>query len=218
MLRAACRSRLATSWSIRWATPISTAPRPACAASRTSPSNALPTDGRLPTATFYYGEGPDKYHIVCGYFGCDARPFNPLLEALPRMFRARLSAATQSWLLAMLQVATQESIFGEAGSQAMLAKFAEVMFAEAVRNDVTQLPENARGWLSALRDGQVGKALQLIHARPAQDWTVDSLAREVGLSRSVFADRFAHHVGVSPMIISAAGACNSPRDDCGIPR
>ena len=136
---------------------------------------------------------------MCGYFGCDARPFNPLLEALPRMFRARLSAATQSWLLAMLQVASEESEHGEAGSEAMLAKFAEVMFAEAVRNHVAQLPENSRGWLSALRDGQVGKALQLIHARPARDWTVDSLAREVGLSRSVFADRFVHYVGVSPM-------------------
>jgi AraC-like DNA-binding protein len=160
---------------------------------------AYPADGRLPTATFFHGDGPDQHHIVCGYFGCDARPFNPLLEALPRMFRARLSAATQSWLLAMLQVATEESVFGAAGSQAMLAKFAEVMFAESVRNYVAQLPEDARGWLSALRDAQVGKALQLIHARPSHDWTVDGLAREVALSRSVFADRFAHYVGVAPM-------------------
>jgi AraC-like DNA-binding protein len=160
---------------------------------------AYPADGRLPTATFYHGEGPDKYHIVCGYFGCDARPFNPLLEALPRMFHARLSASTQSWLLAMLQVATVESVFGAPGSQAMLAKFAEVMFAESVRNYVAQLPEDSRGWLSALRDAQVGKALQLIHARPSHDWTVDGLAREVALSRSVFADRFAHYVGVAPM-------------------
>jgi AraC-like DNA-binding protein len=56
-----------------------------------------------------------------------------------------------------------------------------------------------RGWLSGLRDRHVGQALQLIHGRPAEDWALDSLAREVGLSRSVFADRFAHYVGVSPI-------------------
>ena len=115
---------------------------------------ALPTDGRLPTATFYYGEGPDKYHIVCGYFGCDARPFNPLLEALPRMFRARLSAASQSWLLAMLQVASEESELGEAGSEAMLAKFAEV----DVRRGRAQLCRPVAGEFARLAVGVTRRA------------------------------------------------------------
>ena len=157
-----------------------------------------PTSRRLPY-TFRNGEGPESYHIVCGFLGCDLRPFNPVLEALPRQFCARLSAATQSWLLNMLRVAADQSEFGGAGSETMLAKFAEVMFVEVVRNYIAQLPEGARGWLSGLRDRHVGRALQLIHGRPADDWTVDSLAREVGLSRSVFADRFAHYVDVSPM-------------------
>ena len=157
-----------------------------------------PTNRRLPY-TFRNGEGPESYHIVCGFLGCDSRPFNPLLDALPRQISTRLSAATQGWLLNMLRVAADESEFGGAGSETMLARFAEVMFVEVVRNYVARLSEDSRGWLSGLRDRHVGQALQLIHSRPAEDWALDSLAREIGLSRSVFADRFAHYVGVTPM-------------------
>jgi AraC-like DNA-binding protein len=57
----------------------------------------------------------------------------------------------------------------------------------------------SRGWLSGLRDPQIGHALRLIHGQPAQDWTLEGLARAVGLSRSVFADRFTHYSSVSPM-------------------
>jgi transcriptional regulator GlxA family with amidase domain len=99
----------------------------------------------------------------------------------------------------MLRVAADESEFGDAGSETMLAKFAEVMFVEVIRNYVAHLPEDSRGWLSGLRDRHVGQALQLIYGQPADDWALDSLARDVGLSRSVFADRFARYVGVSPM-------------------
>ena len=81
----------------------------------------------------------------------------------------------------------------------MLAKLAEVMFVEILRKQIAHLPEDLRGWLSALRDRQVGLAMQLIHGQPARQWTLDSLAREVGLSRSVFADRFTHYVGTAPM-------------------
>jgi AraC-like DNA-binding protein len=61
------------------------------------------------------------------------------------------------------------------------------------------MPADARGWLSGLRDPHVGEALRLLHAHPIDDWTLDLLARKVGLSRTIFADRFAHYVGVSPM-------------------
>ena len=56
------------------------------------------------------------------------------------------------------------------------------------------------GWLSGLRDPHIGEALRLIHAQPLQEWTLEALARKVGLSRTTFADRFTHYVGVSPML------------------
>jgi AraC-like DNA-binding protein len=158
-----------------------------------------PVDRPLPWIFYHEGEGPERAHAICGYLGCDARPFNPLLDALPRLFRAEMSAASQSWLAEVLRVAADESELGGVGSETILARLAEAMFVEVVRKHVTRLPEDARGWLSALRDRHVGQALRLIHGKPARDWSIETLAREVGLSRSVFAERFSHYVGVSPM-------------------
>jgi AraC-like DNA-binding protein len=145
------------------------------------------------------GGGPDRSHFVCGYFGCDRRPFNPLLGALPRMFHASISTVSQEWLLSLVRAGAAESERGTAGGETMLAKIAELMFVEVIRKYIDGLPEDARGWCSSLRDPQAGAALRLIHDRPAHAWTVDSLARDVGMSRSVFAERFANFVGVPPM-------------------
>ncbi|MGA8615169.1 MAG: AraC family transcriptional regulator [Xanthobacteraceae bacterium] len=158
-----------------------------------------PTDRPLPVVFRHHGTGTEDCHFVCGYFGCDARPFNPLLESLPRLFHAQMSAAGQSWLVNMLRVAAEETELGDAGSETMLAKLAEVMFVEVIRKHIARLPDDSRGWLSALRDRRIGQAMRLIHGQPARQWTLDALAHEVGLSRSVFAERFAHYVGLAPM-------------------
>ena len=143
--------------------------------------------------------GHETCDFVCGYFGCDARPFNPLLDALPRMFLAQVSAASQNWLSNLIQVATEESEHGSAGGETMSAKLAELIFVEVVRKHIDGLPQDARGWFSGLRDRQIGMALRLIHARPAEGWTIEGLAREVGFSRSAFAERFTDYVQVAPM-------------------
>jgi AraC-like DNA-binding protein len=158
-----------------------------------------PTDRRLPFVFHQHGAGKEDCHFVCGYLGCDARPFNPLLESLPRLCRAQMSAASQSWLVSLLYVAADESELGGAGSETMLAKLAEVMFVEVIRKHIASLAEDSRGWLSALRDRHIGRAMQAIHGQPAQQWTLETLAHEAGLSRSVFAERFVHCVGLSPM-------------------
>jgi AraC-like DNA-binding protein len=61
------------------------------------------------------------------------------------------------------------------------------------------MPAEQTGWLPALRDRIVGRALALLHERPARPWTLEQLANEVNLSRSALADRFAHVVGQPPM-------------------
>jgi AraC-like DNA-binding protein len=160
-----------------------------------------PTDRALPVPYVLNQDasGHETCHFVCGYFGCDARPFNPLLDALPRMFVAEVSPASQNWLSNLIQVATKESEHGSAGGETMLAKLAELIFVEVVRKHIDRLPEDARGWFSGLRDRHVGTALRLIHARPAEAWTIEGLAREVGLSRSAFAERFTEYAQISPM-------------------
>jgi AraC-like DNA-binding protein len=143
--------------------------------------------------------GIEACHFVCGYLGCDSRPFNPLLDALPRLFHARASAASQSWLAGLMQAAVVETEDESAGRETMLARAAELLFIEVLRKHVGALPEDSRGWLSGLRDRHVGAALRLIHGQPAQDWTLEALARDVGLSRSAFAERFSTYVGAPPI-------------------
>jgi len=85
------------------------------------------------------------------------------------------------------------------GGSGILSKLGELMFAELVRRYVESLPEQSRGWLGGLRDRAVGRALNLIHAEPRRDWTLNELAKEAGLSRSAFAERFTSFVGIPPM-------------------
>jgi AraC-like DNA-binding protein len=136
---------------------------------------------------------------VCGYLGCDARPFNPLIESLPRLFHARASSASQGWLSSLLRTAVDETDDDGAGREILLAKLAELIFVDVLRKYVGELEDDSGGWFSGLRDRHVGTALRLIHGRPAEDWTLDSLSREVGLSRSAFADRFNAYVGSPPI-------------------
>ena len=81
----------------------------------------------------------------------------------------------------------------------MLARLSEVLFAEAIRHYMDGLPPDRAGWLAGLRDRHVGRALALLHERPAHAWTVDELARKVGLSRSALGERFAELIGAPPM-------------------
>ena len=158
-----------------------------------------PIDQNLPFTLIRGGEGNERTHFVCGYLGCDARPFNPLLAALPPMLCVRRPTDCRGWVTDLFNMALQEGGSGRAGGETVLAKLSELMFVEVVRCYIETLPAESRGWLSGLRDPHVGKALRLIHARPAEGWTLDRLAREAGLSRTVLAERFSDYVGVSPL-------------------
>jgi AraC-like DNA-binding protein len=158
-----------------------------------------PSDRPLPLVMKMDGSGVSTCRIVCGFLGCDARPFNPVLEALPQIMHAPMSEVSRGWISSLIRVAADETELGSPGGEAMLARLAELMFVEVLRKHIDQLPEDSRGWLSALRDRHVGHAMRLLHGQPANAWTIDALAREIGLSRSVFAQRFTSYVGVSPM-------------------
>jgi hypothetical protein len=86
-----------------------------------------------------------------------------------------------------------------AGGETILPRLSELLFLQAVRQYLDGLPPGTTGWLAGLRDRHIGEALRLMHAQPAERWTLDVLAREVGLSRSAFAERFAALIGVPPM-------------------
>jgi AraC-like DNA-binding protein len=153
-----------------------------------------------PFVRLRYGGGGAATRFTCGYLACSLSVCRPLLEALPRLVRIPIGDRAASALVRdLLQVGVRESSASRPGAESMLAKLSELMFVEALRRYVEQLPPQGRGWLAGVRDVHVGRALALMHEAPAKAWTVDELAREAALSRSALAERFASLVGEPPM-------------------
>jgi AraC-like DNA-binding protein len=146
------------------------------------------------------GDGPASTNLVCGYLACDARPFNPLVESLPSVIKAgNPSLNGASWISQFIRFAVAEAAGKHAGSESVLTKLSELLFIDVVRRYLEVLPPERAGWLAGLRDPLIGKVISMMHARPAHDWTIDELAKEAGMSRSVLAERFAKLVGIPPM-------------------
>ena len=151
-------------------------------------------------AAFRSGRSGKSTRIVCGYLACDKRLAEPILTSLPRLLKVGMrDGSTAAWVHSSIRYSVAESASARPGSAMVLARLSEVLFAEAIRQYMDTLPPGERGWLAALRDRYVGRALALLHEQPATPWTVDSLARKVGLSRSALAQRFAALIGTPPM-------------------
>jgi AraC family transcriptional regulator, alkane utilization regulator len=165
-----------------------------------------------------YGGGGKTSRFVCGYLNCDQR-FAPLVEGLPTMLMVRardgyaaieavdatgirptvVPQGSGTGLGTTLKFTVNEARTARPGNAAMLGRLTELMFVEILREYMQRLPAEQGGWLAGLNDPHVGKALRLLHANPERDWTVDDLAREVAVSRSVLAQRFTELVGEAPM-------------------
>jgi len=157
--------------------------------------------GELPGVVVEGGGGPDRAKVICGFLGCDIRPFNPVLEALPGLVHIRRRPATSAddRLGAVVDFALAESRQQRAGGRCVLLRLSEVLFVEVVRRYLDALPADDTGWLAGLRDPIVGSALARLHDRPAHAWTLERLARDVAFSRSALAERFTQIVGQPPM-------------------
>jgi AraC-like DNA-binding protein len=156
--------------------------------------------GRLPFVVTEGGGGPERLGVVCGFLGCDVVPFNPVLAALPRVVHVhRPLGAADDRLGHLIDFAVSEAREKRAGSDCVRLRISELMFVELVRRHLAALPPEQTGWLAGLRDPAVGRALALLHERPAHAWTLRALARAGGLSRSTLAERFLHFVGQPPM-------------------
>lgn len=170
---------------------------------RAAPDVAVFSRGTQPLPLVYElgGGGPDRARIVCCFMGCDERPFNPLLSSLPRVIhiRAADSNPTIGWQTTLVNLAVSESRSAREGGENVLARLSELMFVEAIRHYLATLDPVEKGWLAGLRDPVVGQALAVLHGQSSAEWTVESLARTVGVSRSVLAERFTDMVGQPPM-------------------
>jgi AraC-like DNA-binding protein len=148
-----------------------------------------------------YGGGGAPTMMVCGFMTCESGLGRMLLTGLPSVVKAPLKGTEAwSWLESSVDYALAEARSERPGGAGILAKLAEVLFIEVLRAHMAQEGEDAVGWLVGVRDRMVGAALAALHRSPAHPWTLDELARAVGASRSVLAERFQKLMGVSPML------------------
>jgi len=149
---------------------------------------------------FASGTGGSTTRIVCGFLACDGHLAEPIVRSLPRLLRISLRGpGTAAWVRSSIEYSVAESLARRPGSAMVLARLSEVLFAEAVRQYMDGSPQGSGGWLGAVGDRYVGRTLALLHEKPAFRWTVDGLARRVGLSRSALGERFNTLVGAPPM-------------------
>ncbi|HET7440245.1 MAG TPA: AraC family transcriptional regulator [Terriglobales bacterium] len=147
-----------------------------------------------------FGGGGEVTKFICGYMACDPQLSQVFLSGLPRVFKVRIrNDASGKWLENSIRFSVNEADASRAGGEAVLAKLSELLFVETLRSYIAQLPADQTGWLAGARDVEVGKTLALMHRNPAHPWTIASLAKEAGVSRSVLAERFRHYLNESPM-------------------
>ena len=147
-----------------------------------------------------FGGGGEVTKFICGFMACDPRLSQVFLSGLPPVFKVSIrNTASGRWLENSIRFSVNEADASRAGGEAVLAKLSEVLFVETLRAYIADLPAHQTGWLAGARDAEVGKALALMHRNPAHPWTIASLAKEAGVSRSVLAERFRLYLNQAPM-------------------
>lgn len=152
------------------------------------------------------GYGPIRFggdglpaQILCGYFTFEQSSLHPLISALPAVIHLRGGELPQaSWLHTTLQFMQHEAQAARPGVEAVVNRLVGVLFIQMVRRYFEQHPQGA-GVLAGIADRHIGQSLALMHRSPQTAWSLESLARQVGLSRSAFATRFHQLVGRTPM-------------------
>lgn len=147
-----------------------------------------------------FGGGGEITKFVCGFMSCDPRLCDVVLACLPKMLKIHLSnEPSGEWIQNSLRFSVDKVNATDAGSGVVRAKLSEVLFVETLRRYINTLPSAEKGWLAGARDPVAGKALALMHQEPARPWTLEDLARQVGVSRTRLAERFRHFLQGSPM-------------------
>ncbi len=147
-----------------------------------------------------YGGAGELTQLTCGVVRFDHVAGRQLMALLPRVLQIDTwNDDAGSWLQSTLRFIAREARELRPGGETVITHLADILIIQAIRTWIDSAPETGRGWLAALRDKQIGRALAAIHREPEKDWTVTSLAKEVGMSRSGFSARFTNLVGDSAM-------------------
>jgi AraC-like DNA-binding protein/mannose-6-phosphate isomerase-like protein (cupin superfamily) len=147
-----------------------------------------------------HGGGGEPTTMICAVVRFDHPAAHQLVSMLPPMIRVDAwSSPEMDWIQSTLRLITSEARELRAGGETVITRLADILVIQAIRSWIASDAAAQGGWLGALRDKQIGRALTLIHRDPAQQWTLESLASKLGMSRSAFAARFTQLVGEPPM-------------------
>jgi AraC-like DNA-binding protein len=147
-----------------------------------------------------HGGNGELTHLTCCLVGFDHIAGQQLISLLPKVLQIDTWEEEEgSWLQSTLRFIAREARELRPGGETVITHLADILIIQAIRSWLDSAPDANRGWLAALRDKQIGRALAAIHRQPEKAWSVDSLAREVGMSRSGFSARFTQLVGNSAM-------------------
>ena len=146
-----------------------------------------------------FNDGGDVTTLVAGHFEFDYQPLHPFLKDLPPIIHIRKYVTENQLLLKQVTQLMLEELNNEKpGSRVMLKSLSEIMFVNIIRAYLEQATPDS-GFLSALNDPRISKALKLMQDSPQNDWTLESLASEIGMSRSVFFNQFKKLVHETPL-------------------
>ena len=152
------------------------------------------SDGRY-TLVRHGGDGPTSV-IVCGSFGFDHPGGHPVLPLLPDVLHRKAGEASV-WLEPLLRSLAAEAKAAKPGSLTIVSRLTDVLFVQVLRAWLEEQSDQP-SWLRALKDPRLARVLAAVHEHPAQDWSVEKLAEQAGMSRSPFASRFTEVVGEPP--------------------
>ena len=147
--------------------------------------------------TMRYGGGGELTQIT--YFGVrfDTPLADRLIRLLPEILHVQSFEEDDGWLQNTIRFISREAQQMLPGNETVITRLADILVIQAIRTWIKTLSEDKRGWIAALRDKQIGTALSIIHRHPEKNWSVASLAKEIGMSRSGFSARFTALVGES---------------------
>jgi AraC-like DNA-binding protein len=142
-----------------------------------------------------HGDGGAPTLLICGAVRFDHPAADRVIDSLPPLIRIDSGAPESEWMQSLLRLMAVEARALRPGGEAVITRLGDVLVIQAIRSWMQSDPAARTGWLGALQDRHIGRALALIHREPARDWTVASLAAELAMSRSAFAARFSELVG-----------------------
>ncbi len=145
-----------------------------------------------------YGGGGDQTLLTCGVLSFDHVVGQKLISQLPELIHMKSEEGQlPESIKALIQLMAEEAKSLRAGGETIVAHLADIIVIKAIRYWLSHAPEASKGWLGALKDPKIGKALALMHAHPESMWTVERLAEQAGMSRSGFSAKFTEVIGVS---------------------